>query len=72
LIDTSILLGKPTSQVVSFSIVKNIIRHFGWQKSFIQPTTIQLWTIITLKSAQTKATAAVSATACFDAMFVFN
>jgi hypothetical protein len=31
-----------------------------------------MWTIITLQSAQTKATATVSAQSCFDAMFVFN
>ena len=31
-----------------------------------------MWTIITLQSAQTKATATVSAKSCFDAMFVFN
>jgi hypothetical protein len=55
------LMGKCVP-VLQYDVSSKIIRHFG----------AQLWTIITLQSIQTKATAAVSATACFDAMFAFN
>jgi hypothetical protein len=43
-----------------------IIRHFEWQKSFIQTRNTQMWTNITLQSAQTKATAAVSVSYEFE------
>ena len=45
-----------------------VLRYDVHQK--YSATTTQMWTIITLQSAQTKAT--VSAQSCFDAMFVFN
>ena len=45
-----------------------VLRYDVHQKH--SATTTQMWTIITLQSAQTKAT--VSAQSYFDAMFVFN
>jgi hypothetical protein len=47
--------GVQCIQVLQYDVSK-IICHFRQQKYFIQPTTTQLWTIITLESAQTKAT----------------
>jgi hypothetical protein len=47
--------GVQCIQVLQYDVSK-IICHFFEQKYFIQPTTTQLWTIITLESAQTKAT----------------
>jgi hypothetical protein len=49
-------------QALQYDVSSKIIRHFEWRTHLIIATTTQLWSIVTLQSSQTKATAAVSDT----------